>query len=188
MSAALLVTSVVSYLAMWALGIGPVGSLIAQGILAENDTIVVVTFQNRTDNAGVASLVADALHLDLSRSSVVTVLDSARMGAGIGDRAKAFVDGAVTRERGAYRLVARIVLGDGTALATFEESVLDDEPLDRAITVLSTKLRTKLGEPLRVINAEREARGEEVPLGEAPVGVAPVVTLASETLERQEGR
>lgn len=165
MSAALLVTSVVSYLAMWALGIGPVGSLIAQGILTENDTIVVLAFDNRTDNASVAASVAGAIQADLARSSVVTVLDVVQSRSRVGGPARAVVHGAVTRERGAYRVIASIRLADGTALATFEESVPDDEPLDRAVIVLATKLRAKLGEPLRVINAERSTRSGDAAVG-----------------------
>jgi len=73
--AALLVTSVVAYMTMWAFGIGPVGSLLAQGIIAERDVVVLAGFENRTDDSSLSAFVTDAFELELSRSPVVTLAD-----------------------------------------------------------------------------------------------------------------
>jgi TolB-like protein len=175
MAAALLVTSVVSYLSMWALGIGPVGSLVAQGIIVQDDVILVAPFENLTDDADLGREVARALREELSNSSLVQVLDSASlaealdamgrpnaaltptlaMEAAVGTGAKAVIDGGVSRERGRYRVHARLLLVEGTALARFEEAIADGAGLADGVAVLAARLRERLGEPLRVINAPR---------------------------------
>lgn len=176
MAGALLVTSVTSYLAMWALGIGPVGSLLAQGILVEQDAIVVADFVDSGADADLAAFVGEALHGELSRSSVVTVLDRvevlealARMGHGpetalrtdvardlaTREGAALVIDGGVLREGGEHHLYARIVLPDGTQLARFQEVIADDGVWGPTVTYLSDKLRERFGESLRVIRAAR---------------------------------
>ncbi|MGD8601884.1 MAG: hypothetical protein PVF19_11090, partial [Gemmatimonadota bacterium] len=70
-SAALMVTSVVAYMTMWALGIGPVGSLLAQGVLEERDVIALRHFQNQTRDPSLAALLTDAFEEELSRAWVV---------------------------------------------------------------------------------------------------------------------
>ena len=174
MAAALLVTSVVSYLSMWALGIGPVGSLMAQGIIVQDDVVVVAEFENLTDDADIAREVTKQLREQLARSSLVQVLDSTSvaqaldamgqpnavltptlaMEAAVGAGAKVIVDGGVSRERGRHRIHARLVLVEGTALARFEEAIADGGSLGQGVVQLAAKLREKLGEPLRSINAE----------------------------------
>ena len=54
MAAALLTTSVAAYLAMWALGIGPVGSLIAQGVIDPNDPVILADFDSGNGSVGIA--------------------------------------------------------------------------------------------------------------------------------------
>ncbi len=178
MAAALLVTSVVSYLAMWTLGFGPFGSLVGQGVLVENDTIVVTGILNRTDDASVAFVAHEALGEALSRSRIVTFVDASELTQGLRDGAdddaglapsgkmpeligregvKAFVDGEVSRVRGGYEMRARLVLADGTPLAHFQETVLEGEGLELGMVFLSLRLRERIGESLRLIQAERLA-------------------------------
>ena len=161
MAAALLVTSVVAYLTMWTLGIGPVGSLLAQGVISEADTIVVAPFENLTEDPVVAAAIRDDLEAALARSGLVTVLLDTSSGDGAAARAlvdpKAVVVGEVERTRSGYRIRARIVLPDGTPLARMEQRATSLEGLGLAIELLSFRLRERLGESLRVIQAEREA-------------------------------
>jgi hypothetical protein len=176
MSAALLVTSVAAYLAMWALGIGPVGSLIAQGVFEERDAIILVDFENRTDNATLGTTVTDAFELDLSRSSVITLIDSvlvrdalSKMGrlpetamtrtvaldlAGR-EGIKAVVEGDVARRGRGYQVSVGIVLPNGTSVARFQQIASDDEDLIAVVASLSLKIREKFGESLRSIRSER---------------------------------
>lgn len=175
MSAALLVTSVVAYLSMWALGIGPVGSLLAQGVLEENDGIIVAEFENRTDDRSLGSTVTDDFRADLSRSSIITLFDSRlvgdalrRMGRApetrltpeiaramaVSEGAKAVVVGEIFRSDGGYLVSAGIMLPDGTLLARFRKTASDDARLGLAVVALSRMVREKLGESLRSIRRD----------------------------------
>lgn len=174
MAGTLLVGSVAAYLTMWGLGIGPVGSLLALGLVSEGDVVVVADFEGHVDDVALASAVREALHADLSRSAVVTVLDAARLAEAMVRMGNApetalpsalalrlasredipvVIDGGVLRIGDAYRVYARILSADGTALARFDEVVADVEGLEEKGTVLSARLREKLGESLRSIRA-----------------------------------
>ncbi len=153
MAGALLVTSVAAYLAMWALGIGPVGSLIAQGAIAEQDTIVVVEFDNRTEQPALAAEIRRTLTTALARSTIVNVVTE---GGVTRPGIRALVTGDVAPIRSGYRITARIVRPNGATLATLEEAVDVDSGLEPAIELLSVRLRQRFGESLRVIQAERE--------------------------------
>ena len=174
MAGTLLVGSVAAYLTMWGLGIGPVGSLLALGLVSEGDVVVVADFEGHVDDVALASAVRGALHADLSRSAVVTVLDAARVSeamvrmgnapetalpSGLALRLASredipvIIDGGVLRISDGYRVYARILSADGTALARFDEVVADVEGLEEKGTVLSARLREKLGESLRSIRA-----------------------------------
>ena len=147
-AAALLFGSVVAYLTMWALGIGPVGSLLAQGVIGEGEPIAVATFVNLTGDASLGALIADALESDLSASDLVTVV--------VGDEPPAEVTVLVTgdvapREVG-YTVTVRLVLArSGGSLARFEHDVSEGEDLLRAVERLSERIRERLGESLRTV-------------------------------------
>ena len=81
--AALLAASVVAYLTMWTLGIGPVGSLMAQGILDEGDGLLLAEFENRTGDAALGAAVTDAFRVDFSESQVVTLIEAATISEGL---------------------------------------------------------------------------------------------------------
>jgi len=178
--AALLVTSVVAYMTMWAFGIGPVGSLLAQGIIAERDVVVLAGFENRTDDSSLSAFVTDAFELELSRSPVVTLADpefvraaALRMGVDASDPLAAVtagrvaaqegmrlvVSGDVARRGAGYVLSASISLPAGSVIARFEENCSRDDELLSAIERLSERVRERLGESLRVIReGDRLAR------------------------------
>jgi hypothetical protein len=196
-STALLVTSVVAYLTMWALGIGPVGSLLAQGVIEERDVVVLAAFENRTDDSSLSAFVTDAFELELSRSRVVTLADgdevrlaAVLLGAdpltppsadfirrvaeqeGMG----LILSGEVGRRGSGYLLASGIALPSGTLLARFEEACSDEDDLLGAIERLSERVRERVGESLRVIR-----EGERL----APIATDSVAALR---LFRQAGR
>jgi hypothetical protein len=145
-AAALLLGSVVAYLTMWALGIGPVGSLLAQGVIGQGEPIAVATFTNLTGDASLGALVADALETDLSASELVAVVAGDRAVAG----ARVVVAGDVVPRDGGYAISARLVLaGSGASLARFEHEVSEDQDLLLAVERLSERIRERLGESLR---------------------------------------
>ncbi|HSG49129.1 MAG TPA: tetratricopeptide repeat protein, partial [Longimicrobiales bacterium] len=172
---ALLAVTVGVYFFMWTMGIGPVGSLVAQGVLEARDPIILAQFENRTDDEMLAAVVTDALRVDLLESQVVTLVDGRlvgevlqRMGRPantpltadvareVAEREgiKAVVEGEVSRVGSGYLLAARVVVpGDGQTLAAFRENAASEDDILSAIDRLSQRLREKAGESLRDIRA-----------------------------------
>lgn len=184
MAGALLVTSVVAYLAMWAFGIGPVGSLTAQGVLSAGDTVVVADFTNLTDDPTLGARTRDILETELARSSLVAVLRRGSSGEGAtpagegatpSDPSDApdamevarregvkLVVGGVIRpaQEGGYEIEARLLLPDGTVVAGFDRAAEAPDGLVEAISLLSRELRQRFGESLRRIYEDRVTDGD----------------------------
>jgi tetratricopeptide (TPR) repeat protein len=170
---ALLMASVTAYLAMWATGIGPLGSLVAQGVLDEGDPVILAEFENRTDDPLLGMALADALRVDLRESDVFTVVDAelvseilqgmGRAGdelltaeiareVAVREGIKAVVEGDISRSGEGYRLAVSVVApSDGRSMAAFEETAAGGGDLLRAVEVLSQRLRERAGESLRDI-------------------------------------
>lgn len=163
------------YLFMWNAGIGPVGSLVAQGVLDERDAVVLAEFDNATPDALLGDVVTEALRVDLLESSVLTVVDPSYV-RGVLDRMerdpsvrltaelsrevalregiKAVVAGDVGALGDGYVLTATIVASeDGRSLAAFRETARDDGELVSAVDRLSQRIRERAGESLRNIRA-----------------------------------
>jgi hypothetical protein len=166
----LLVTSVIAYMTMWAFGIGPVGSLVAQGVIREHDPVALISFENHTDDPSLGAFVTDAFELELSRSEVVTLSDSRREGA------RLVLSGDVVRKGAGYTLGAMISRPTGALVAHFQVFAEGDDDLLRGIESLSERVRERLGESLRVIR-----EGERL---------APIASESDEALQlfRRAGR
>ena len=174
-AAVLLAGSVVAYLAMWTLGIGPVGSLVAQGILQVGDGVLLAEFENHTDDAALGAAVTDAFREGLWGSRVVTLIEGATISEGLQRMGRdpgiwltsevarelaeregiaATVEGDISREGDAYLLVARIVsVASGISHAQYSERVDGDEALMEGIGRLTARIRERVGESLRTIRA-----------------------------------
>lgn len=166
---------VVGYWLMWTLGIGPVGSLVAQGVLDERDAVILADFSNSTSEAVLGEVVTDALRVDLVESPVISLVDRdyvaqilRRMGrdpnepltptlareAAVRDGLKAVVEGEVAQVAGSYVLTATLVEAqNGADLAAFRETAKNGDELLAAIDKLSERLRQRAGESLREIRA-----------------------------------
>jgi len=158
MAAALLATSVVAYLSMWALGIGPVGSLMAQGYVAQGDRVLLAEFENRTLDPGLSIVVMEPFVASLSASTLVRVVDSGlsraeALRAAGRDEIRIVVDGIVASEGEGFGVTAFIHLADGSQLARFYDVVDDREDLEPLVEELGVRVRERLGEPLRAIRA-----------------------------------
>src|SRR5438309_8460705 len=68
------------YMAMRLLGIGPVGTLVASGVLAQRDRLVLADFENRTKDSTLGPSLTEALRVDLAQSGVIRLLDGAAVG------------------------------------------------------------------------------------------------------------
>jgi len=172
---ALLGFSLIAYFVMWTTGVGPVGSLVAQGLIDERDPVLLAEFDNRTSDETLGAVVTDALRVDLLESRVVTLVDDAlvdetlqRMGrdrtstitgeiareVAVREGIKAVIEGDVSSVGSGYVLAVEIVSpADGASLAAFRETAESDAELLPAIDRLSQKLRERAGESLRDIRA-----------------------------------
>src|SRR5690349_2066958 len=162
------------YMAMRLLGIGPVGTLVASGVLAQRDRLVLADFENRTSDSTLGPSLTEALRVDLAQSGVIRLLDGAaveqalgRMGRKPGaldlglarelaqrEGAKAVVHGQVDPLGRGYVLSAELVSAvDGAALVSLRETAADDGAIIAAVDRLSHRLRERIGESLRTIRA-----------------------------------
>lgn len=155
MAAALLVTSVVAYLTMWAFGIGPVGSLAAQGLVQPGDGVFVAAFEESgpmgSDAGDIGYRASRHMEEALSRSTFVDVLDRSMR-----DEAVLVVDGEVRPTEEGYRVYARIKMPDGTVLAGFGRTAASADELSEAVGAIALRLRERLGESLREIHEDEE--------------------------------
>ena len=163
------------YTAMRLLGIGPVGTLVASGVLAERDRLVLADFENRTKDSTLGPSLTEALRVDLAQSGVIRLLDGAavgqalvRMGRAPGtpldpalarelaqrEGAKAVVHGQIDPLGRGYVVSAVLEsAADGTALVSLRETAQDDGAIIAAVDRLSHKLRERIGESLKTIRA-----------------------------------
>lgn len=163
MASALLVTSVVAYLAMWSLGIGPVGSLLAQGILEPGDRVLLMVTDVAEGPEAARGVIRFAEHLRLCE--VLEVAEWASLGIDRPDDVAAALAGAEAAEIAAvvvaslvrsgdgYRVRGSIHLPGGQQVASFDEVTEAEGDLIEATELVSTRLRERFGESLRDIRA-----------------------------------
>src|SRR5207249_3869444 len=163
------------YMAMRLLGIGPVGTLVASGVLAERDRLVLADFENRTADSTLGPSLTEALRVDLAQSGVIRLLDAAAVGQALGrmgrapgapldlalarelaqrEGAKAVVHGQIDPMGRGYVVSAELVsAADGAALVALRETAKDDGAIIEAVDRLSGKLRERIGESLKTIRS-----------------------------------
>ncbi len=163
------------YMAMRLLGIGPVGTLVASGVLAERDRLVLADFENRTTDSTLGPSLTEALRVDLAQSGVIRLLDAVAVGQALGrmgrapgasldlalarelaqrEGAKAVVHGQIAPLGRGYVVSAELVsAADGAALVSLRETAQDDGAIIAAVDRLSGRLRERIGESLKTIRA-----------------------------------
>jgi tetratricopeptide (TPR) repeat protein len=163
------------YTAMRLLGIGPVGTLVASGVLDRRSAILLADFENRTADSTLGASVTEAFRVDLAQSPTVRLFDAQAMRdalqrmqrpAGITitpavareiaerEGVKAVVTGQIDPVGQGFVLSANIVSApNGNVLASVRETATDQAGLLRAIDGLSSKLRERIGESLVTIRA-----------------------------------
>lgn len=172
---AMVLLSVLSggYMVMRAAGIGPAGTLVSKGALAERDFVVMADFENRTEDPNLGVSIAEAFRIDLSQSAIVNLVDAgtvrdalvrmqrdpdshldATTAREVAERvgAKAVLLGDISSIGRSFQLVGRLVdVTDGTELVAIRENAADDGALLVAIDRLSGRLRERIGESLVTI-------------------------------------
>ncbi len=163
------------YMAMRLLGIGPVGSLVASGKLAERERLIIADFGNQTRDPLLGAAVTQAFRVDFQQSKLVSpveadyvrrvlrrmqkpdslplTLDLARE---IAQREgfKAVVSGELQQVGPSLLVSAQLVNAQsGEVLATARETARDSTRTLEAVDKVSKQLREKIGESLRSIRA-----------------------------------
>ncbi len=154
-------------------GIGN-GGLLGAGTLEQGDQVIVAEFENQTSDSLLASVVTDALRIDLRQSRVVHVAGTDQVREAlirmqrrnavltpelareiaIREGIKAVVNGSVGEAGTGYILSAHLLAAEsGEELIVLRETAADSTDLLSAIERLSDRLRRKIGEPLRTIRA-----------------------------------
>ena len=189
-------------LGFWGLGARDSGTLLASGVLAERDRLVLAEFENRTSDSTLGPSVSEALRIDLSQSPTVRLLDAAAIAAALqrmnqpaGTRidvalardiaqregAKAVVRGHIDPVGPGYVLAGEVVAAqNGAVLAALRETAQNDGELIDAVDRLSKRLRRQIGESLKTIRAS-------TPLQRVTTGSLEALKRYSQAIEA-EGR
>jgi tetratricopeptide (TPR) repeat protein len=161
------------YMLLRALGIGPVGSLVASGVLKERERVILADFVNRSGDPLLGDALTQAFRVDFAQSPVVRPVeteqvrqalgrmgrpDSVRMDPALArelairEGIKAVVTGEIDRAGTQLIVSAQLISADsGTVLAAFRERVEDSTEVIEAVDRLSGRLRERIGESLRTI-------------------------------------
>ncbi len=189
------------YTAMRLLGIGPVGTLVASGVLSERDPLLVADFENHTNDSTLGSTVTEALRIDLAQSAVVRLLDERAVSGALGrmnrprdtpmtptvasemaerEGLKAIIVGQIDPIGTGYVLSARIVSpADNATLVAVRETAADGNALIGAVDRLSSHLRERIGESLRTIRANQ-------PLAQVTTGSIDALRAYTEGLQLEK--
>jgi tetratricopeptide (TPR) repeat protein len=164
-----------TYMGMRALGIGPVGTLLASGKLRERDRLVIADFDNRTRDALLGPAVTEAFRVDFSQSTLVSPVepdyvvrvlrrmqrpDTTAVDLGVAREIaqrsgiKAVVAGELRQAGPSLLISAQLVsAASGEVLAIARETARDSTRILDAVDRVSKRLREKIGESLRSIRA-----------------------------------
>ena len=163
------------YTAMRLLGIGPVGTLVASGVLKDREQILLADFENRAADSTLGPSVTEAFRVDLSQSPTVRVMDQQTIAQALTrmqrpatgalptalakelaerEGVKAVVTGQIDPVGQGYVLAASLISSaDGSTLSAVRETAEGQGELLKAIDRLSAKLRERIGESLTSIRA-----------------------------------
>lgn len=166
----------VGYVAMRNAGIGPAGTLVAKGVLDEQAPVLLADFQADASDAELARMATDAFRIDFGQSQVVSLVQPSevadvlmRMGrerdaalnpnlareAAIREGIPAYISGTVNSAGGTFVVSAELVAAEtGDVLVPARETAKDSAEIIDAIDKLSSRLRERIGESLKLIHAE----------------------------------
>jgi tetratricopeptide (TPR) repeat protein len=164
-----------TYMVLRALGIGPAGSLLAQGAVAQDEKILVADLESPAGDSTLGPVVTDAFRTALGQSQSVTVVQPAtvrdvlqRMERPADTRVdfalareiatregiKAVIDGSLVGVGGRYVVALRLVSAQtGDELATFRETAASESELLPAVDRIAKQVRAKIGESLKTVQS-----------------------------------
>jgi tetratricopeptide (TPR) repeat protein/tRNA A-37 threonylcarbamoyl transferase component Bud32 len=166
-------TVVAAYVVLRALGVGPVGSLAAAGVVRAREPILVADFGSPPNDSSLGTVVSEALRTDLTQSASLTVVQPAQvrdvlvrmqraaaprldlaLAREVAEREgiRIILDGDVRAAGSRFVVSGRLVSVDsGRVLAAFRETADDANAIIPAVDRLSKKLRGRVGESLRAV-------------------------------------
>jgi tetratricopeptide (TPR) repeat protein/TolB-like protein len=189
------------YTVMRVMGVGPVGTLVASGVLKDREPLVLADFENRSADSTLGPSLTEALRVDLSQSPTVRLIDASAIGDALrrmerpGSSAlpialarelaqregiKGVVSGQIDPVGKGYVLSASLInASDGRVLTASRETARGEDELLGAIDRLSKRLRERVGESLVSI------RGN-APLEQVTTGSLTALRKYSEALRLEE--
>jgi tetratricopeptide (TPR) repeat protein/TolB-like protein len=169
----LLALVTVGYMLMRSYGIGPAGTLVAQGTLAEAERVILADFDSPPELNELAQVITEGFRVDLSQSPVVRMYDQRYVSAALvrmeetadarldiplarevaqREAVRAVIGGDIYSVGSKYVLTARLVAAeDGALLVSRRVTARDEAGIVQAVDELSKKMRERIGEPLNSI-------------------------------------
>jgi tetratricopeptide (TPR) repeat protein len=169
----LLMMGTAGYSGMRMAGIGPVGSLMARGVIDDQERLVLAHFDDRTPGGLLGETVTALLRIDLMQSPAIVLLEQVQlqpalrrmrhdpalpMDADVAldlaqrEGVKAVVVGEVLPLGEGAVVVARLIrAGSGETMVALSETAWEVEDIPDAVDLLSAQLRERIGESLRSI-------------------------------------
>lgn len=192
----LLVVVTSGFMVMRNRGIGPVGSLVAKGMLEERAPIVLAQFSG--PDPSIATAATEALRIDLSQSDVIALVDPASLTEALTRMERspdekltletarelavregyaAVIAGEITAVGNGYVLASRIVdAASGQTLASARQSAANADEIIPAIDRLSARMRERVGESYSDLRADE-------PLDRVTTGSLEALQKYSEAVE-----
>ena len=169
------VVLIIGYMVMRAMGIGPVGSLMATGAMGASERMIIADFKSPRSDSTLGPVVTEAFRSDLAQSKNLVIVQpnavrqslqrmqkptNARFDYALArevaarDGIKAVIDGEVLSIGSGYVITATLYGAQtGDVLATFRSTAKNGDDIIPAISELSKDVRAKIGESLRSVNA-----------------------------------
>lgn len=163
------------YMTMRSMGVGPAGTLLAQGALPDRALLVVADLESTTGDTLLARASTEALRIDLAQSPAVRILEArqvaavlrrmqrppeARLNAALAtevaerEGASAVVAGEINGFGRGFVLTVRLLAAkNGSELIPLRENARDSTDVIGAIDRLSKKMRERIGESYRSLRS-----------------------------------
>jgi tetratricopeptide (TPR) repeat protein len=164
-----------AYMVLRAMGIGPAGSLLAAGTLAQDSKLLVADLESPASDSTLGPVVTDAFRTALGQSRSVTVVQATAVSDALRrmerpadsridfalareiatrEGIKAVMDGSLLGVGGRYVIALRLVSAQtGDELATFRETADDQSEILPAVDRLAKEVRAKIGESLKHVQS-----------------------------------
>ena len=151
------------YMALRALGIGPVGTLLAAGVLKDRERLIVADFSNHTRDTTLSGVLTNAFRIDLAQSPAVTVMPNNQVVEALArDEAAGYVAArsALAREVAVREGVKAVVVGEiasaGSGYVLSAQLVI--APRAKCWPRVARRLATQAGSSQPLIRLSRKLR------------------------------